>query len=173
MPDRSPSTSSNLLSAISNTVSNFNGNLQVSGTGGGRIFVRGGQLTLDGGKILNVILGATGGGFIDESVLRLAQVPTPEPGPGELRLRVEGCAVNRADLLQRQGHYPPPPGASPILGLECAGMAKDERERDIRADPPGRGGVSRPRSPAFGDCGRWRRETTHPRPSQVLEVGTG
>jgi putative PIG3 family NAD(P)H quinone oxidoreductase len=40
---------------------------------------------------------------------------------GEVRLRVRACAVNRADLLQRQGLYPPPPGASPILGLECAG----------------------------------------------------
>src|SRR5512134_230608 len=57
----------------------------------------------------------------DESVLRLADVPAPRLGPGELRLRVAATAVNRADLLQRQGLYPPPPGASPILGLECAG----------------------------------------------------
>jgi putative PIG3 family NAD(P)H quinone oxidoreductase len=57
----------------------------------------------------------------DESVLRLGDVPAPALGPGELRLRVAATAVNRADLLQRQGLYPPPPGASPILGLECAG----------------------------------------------------
>ena len=38
-----------------------------------------------------------------------------------MRIRVRATAVNRADLLQREGHYPPPPGASPILGLECAG----------------------------------------------------
>ena len=39
----------------------------------------------------------------------------------DLRIRVRATAVNRADLLQREGHYPPPPGASPILGMECAG----------------------------------------------------
>jgi putative PIG3 family NAD(P)H quinone oxidoreductase len=42
-----------------------------------------------------------------------------------LRIRVAACAVNRADLLQRQGMYPPPPGASPILGLECAGTVSE------------------------------------------------
>jgi putative PIG3 family NAD(P)H quinone oxidoreductase len=57
----------------------------------------------------------------DESVLRLADVPVPALAPGCLRLRVVATAVNRADLMQRQGFYPPPPGASPILGLECAG----------------------------------------------------
>jgi putative PIG3 family NAD(P)H quinone oxidoreductase len=57
----------------------------------------------------------------DESVLYLGETADPTPGPGEVRLRVRACAVNRADLLQRQGMYPPPPGASPILGLECAG----------------------------------------------------
>jgi putative PIG3 family NAD(P)H quinone oxidoreductase len=57
----------------------------------------------------------------DASVLRVAEVPTPEPGPGEIRIRVGAFAVNRADLLQREGRYPPPPGASPLLGLECAG----------------------------------------------------
>jgi putative PIG3 family NAD(P)H quinone oxidoreductase len=57
----------------------------------------------------------------DESVLRLGDVPAPALEPGSLRLRVAATAVNRADLLQRQGMYPPPPGASPILGLECAG----------------------------------------------------
>src|SRR5436305_4962715 len=39
----------------------------------------------------------------------------------DLRIRVHTAGVNRADLLQREGHYPPPPGASEILGLECAG----------------------------------------------------
>jgi putative PIG3 family NAD(P)H quinone oxidoreductase len=54
-------------------------------------------------------------------VLELATVPDPVPGPGEVLLRVHATAVNRADLMQRQGHYPPPPGASEILGLEAAG----------------------------------------------------
>src|SRR5438874_13346613 len=54
-------------------------------------------------------------------VLQLGDLPDPAPGPGEVLLRVRATAVNRADLLQRQGLYPPPPTASPILGLECAG----------------------------------------------------
>src|SRR5580765_68320 len=54
-------------------------------------------------------------------VLRWTEVADPVPGPGEVLIDVAASAVNRADLLQRQGHYPPPPGASPILGLECAG----------------------------------------------------
>jgi putative PIG3 family NAD(P)H quinone oxidoreductase len=57
----------------------------------------------------------------DESVMRLGEVAAPEMSPGGLRIRVVATAVNRADLLQRQGLYPPPPGASPVLGLECAG----------------------------------------------------
>lgn len=61
----------------------------------------------------------------DESVLRVGEAPAPALGAGELRLRVVATAVNRADLLQRQGLYPPPPGASPILGLECAGTVTE------------------------------------------------
>lgn len=57
----------------------------------------------------------------DESVLRLGEAPAPPLGAHDLRLRVRATAVNRADLLQRQGLYPPPAGASPLLGLECAG----------------------------------------------------
>ncbi|MFI7519543.1 NAD(P)H-quinone oxidoreductase [Micromonospora globbae] len=51
-----------------------------------------------------------------------AEVPDPEPGPGEVVVDVRASAVNRADLLQRQGHYPPPPGAPAYLGLECSGV---------------------------------------------------
>ena len=54
-------------------------------------------------------------------VLTLRDVPAPTPAPGEVLLDVVATAVNRADLLQRQGHYPPPPGASEIIGLECSG----------------------------------------------------
>src|SRR5438132_5154890 len=57
----------------------------------------------------------------DESVLQMGEAPSPVLGPADLRIRVRATAVNRADLLQRQGVYPPPPGASPILGMECAG----------------------------------------------------
>ncbi|TDC38739.1 NAD(P)H-quinone oxidoreductase [Micromonospora sp. KC213] len=51
-----------------------------------------------------------------------AEVPDPEPGPGEVVMAVRASAVNRADLLQRQGHYPPPPGAPAYPGLECSGV---------------------------------------------------
>ena len=54
-------------------------------------------------------------------VLKLAEGPSPEPGPGEVLIKVEAAGVNRADVVQRQGFYPPPPGASPIPGLEAAG----------------------------------------------------
>ena len=54
-------------------------------------------------------------------VLALRDAPTPRPGPGEVLIRVAAAGVNRADLMQRQGQYPPPPGAPDILGLEVAG----------------------------------------------------
>jgi putative PIG3 family NAD(P)H quinone oxidoreductase len=54
-------------------------------------------------------------------VLELTDVPDPEPADGEVLLDVVATAVNRADLHQRQGNYPPPPGASEIIGLECSG----------------------------------------------------
>lgn len=54
-------------------------------------------------------------------VLRLGDVDAPRLGPNDIRIRNRAAGVNRADLLQREGHYPPPPGASPLLGLECAG----------------------------------------------------
>ena len=54
-------------------------------------------------------------------VLELAERPTPKPGPGEVLVRVQAAGVNRPDLMQRQGNYPPPPGASEIPGLELAG----------------------------------------------------
>ncbi|WP_447643962.1 NAD(P)H-quinone oxidoreductase [Nocardioides zeae] len=53
--------------------------------------------------------------------LVLTERPDPEPGPGEVLVEVAATAVNRADLLQRRGFYPPPPGASDVLGLECSG----------------------------------------------------
>ncbi|GAA4288556.1 NAD(P)H-quinone oxidoreductase [Georgenia daeguensis] len=57
----------------------------------------------------------------DDSDLLLSDVPDPRPGPGEVLVRVSAAGVNRADLLQRAGHYPPPPGASELLGLEVSG----------------------------------------------------
>src|SRR3954471_6877406 len=54
-------------------------------------------------------------------VLTVREVADPEPQPGEVVIDVAATAVNRADLLQRQGNYPPPPGAPAYLGLECSG----------------------------------------------------
>jgi len=55
-------------------------------------------------------------------VMKWAQQPDPELPRGHVLVEVAATAVNRADLLQRQGFYPPPPGASDILGLECSGV---------------------------------------------------
>jgi putative PIG3 family NAD(P)H quinone oxidoreductase len=60
-------------------------------------------------------------GYGGPEQLGLAEVPDPVPQPGEVRIEVAATAVNRADLHQRQGNYPPPAGASEILGLECSG----------------------------------------------------
>jgi putative PIG3 family NAD(P)H quinone oxidoreductase len=57
----------------------------------------------------------------DPDVLRLAEVPDLEAGPGEVVIDVAAAGVNQADMLQRQGLYDPPPGASPYPGLECSG----------------------------------------------------
>jgi putative PIG3 family NAD(P)H quinone oxidoreductase len=54
-------------------------------------------------------------------VLTFAEVPDPKPGSGQILIRVRAAGINRADLLQRRGRYPPPPGESEILGLEVAG----------------------------------------------------
>ena len=64
-----------------------------------------------------VEIGAPGG----PEVLTPAERPDPEPGVGEVLIRVAAAGVNRPDVLQRRGRYPPPPGASDIPGLEVAG----------------------------------------------------
>jgi putative PIG3 family NAD(P)H quinone oxidoreductase len=61
-------------------------------------------------------------------VLGWAEVPDPVCGPGEVVVDVAATAVNRADLMQRQGFYPPPKGASEILGLECSGVISEVGE---------------------------------------------
>src|SRR5947207_4438065 len=66
-------------------------------------------------------------------VLKLAEVPDPQPREGDLIVRVRAAGVNRADVLQRLGRYPPPPGEPDIIGLEISG------EVDHAAGPYGRG----------------------------------
>lgn len=57
----------------------------------------------------------------DDQSLSIQEEPLPEPGPGEVLVKVHAAGINRADLMQRAGLYPPPPDASPILGLEVSG----------------------------------------------------
>ncbi|HEY2166555.1 MAG TPA: NAD(P)H-quinone oxidoreductase [Jatrophihabitantaceae bacterium] len=57
----------------------------------------------------------------EPEVLQVQDVPDPQPKPGEVVIRVAAAGINRADLLQRQGNYAPPPGASPYPGMECSG----------------------------------------------------
>jgi len=60
----------------------------------------------------------------EPEVLRWLEVPDPVPGPGDVIIDVAASGVNRADLMQRQGFYPPPPGAPPYPGLECSGRVR-------------------------------------------------
>lgn len=59
--------------------------------------------------------------FGDADAMQLGQMETPTPGPNEVLIRVVAAGVNRPDVIQRQGLYPAPPGASPVLGLEVSG----------------------------------------------------
>src|SRR2546423_4721098 len=91
-------------------------------------------------------------------VLKLAEVPDPQPREGDLIVRVRGAGVNRADLLQRLGRYPPPPGESDILGMEIAGEVEQaagawQRGDRVMALLAGRGYPERaPGAPAPARC---------------------
>ncbi|NLP38761.1 MAG: NAD(P)H-quinone oxidoreductase [Corynebacterium pollutisoli] len=61
----------------------------------------------------------------DPRSLALVETDTPQLQDGEVLVKVHAAGVNRGDLLQARGHYPPPPGASEIIGLECAGIIED------------------------------------------------
>src|SRR6516164_11754162 len=73
-------------------------------------------------------------GFGGPEVLRLATGPIPRPKTDEILIRVAAAGMNRGDILQRAGNYPPPPGASPVLGLEVSGTvaAVGENVGDLR-----------------------------------------
>lgn len=72
---------------------------------------------------------------LENDTLTWSEAATPALGHGEVRIAVRATAVNRADLVQRSGNYPPPPGASPILGLECAGEVMEVGEGVSRVAP--------------------------------------
>jgi len=63
--------------------------------------------------------------FGGPEVLRFGEAPAPPVGPGRVSIRVGATSVNRPDIVQRQGNYPPPPGESPILGLDAAGTIEE------------------------------------------------
>lgn len=84
-------------------------------------------------KLMKAIV-VDGAGGPEKLVLR--DVPEPELGRSRVLVDVRATALNRADLLQRRGLYPPPPGASDILGLECAGVVSQAGE-GVRAVRPG------------------------------------
>jgi putative PIG3 family NAD(P)H quinone oxidoreductase len=70
------------------------------------------------------------------AALQVVELPDPEPGPGELLVRVAAAGVNRADVLQRSGRYAPPPGASAVLGLEVAGTVEAVGPPDTLIEHP-------------------------------------
>ena len=70
-----------------------------------------------------------------DSVLKIRETPTPKPDPQEILVKVEATALNRADLHQRAGNYPPPEGASKILGLEMAGIVEKTGSKVTRWKP--------------------------------------
>ena len=67
-------------------------------------------------------------GFGAPEVMSVATGPRPSPGPGEVLVKVTAAGVNRPDVAQRQGNYPPPPGASQVMGLEIAGIVAGKGE---------------------------------------------
>lgn len=75
-------------------------------------------------------------------VLRPETVPVPVPGPGQVLIRVAYAGVNRPDVVQRQGFYPPPPGASPLPGLEVSGevvaVGESQGEGSVELEPGAR-----------------------------------
>ena len=73
--------------------------------------------------------------LVESGQLALGEAPEPEVGVGQVKIAVAASAVNRADLIQAAGGYPPPPGASPILGLECAGEVVEVGEGVQRVKP--------------------------------------
>jgi putative PIG3 family NAD(P)H quinone oxidoreductase len=73
--------------------------------------------------------------FGGPEMMRYSDVDTPTPGAGQLLIRVHATSVNRPDVIQRQGNYPPPPGDSEILGLEVAGIVESIGDGVTRFSP--------------------------------------
>ena len=75
---------------------------------------------------------AVEGGKGPAAALKAVEIDTPKPGPGQILIRVRAAGVNRPDLIQRMGFYPPPAGSPDTLGLEVAGEdARREAESEV------------------------------------------
>jgi len=70
--------------------------------------------------------------FGGPEMMQLSEVETPAPAEGQVLIKVVNSSVNRPDVIQRQGNYPPPPGDSEILGLEVAGVIESCGENTSR-----------------------------------------
>src|SRR5690625_6726104 len=90
------------------------------------------------------------------STLEIQTIPTPQPGPHEILVGIKAAGVNRADLLQRTGNYPPPIGASSILGLEIAGVVEQTGSKVNKWQPGDRvfGLLSGGGYASYGEIGR-------------------
>src|SRR5256885_1212081 len=101
-----------------------------------------GLLLMIGRRMRAIVVKKPGG----PEALQIAEVPDPQPREGDLIVRVRAAGVNRADLLQRLGRYPPPPGESDIIGLEVSGggehAAGSYRRGDRGVALPAGGGYS-------------------------------
>jgi putative PIG3 family NAD(P)H quinone oxidoreductase len=73
--------------------------------------------------------------FGGPEMMQYSDIDTPTPGAGQLLIRVHATSVNRPDVIQRQGNYPPPPGDSEVLGLEVAGIVESAGEGITRFSP--------------------------------------
>ena len=72
---------------------------------------------------------AVEGGRGPAEALKAVQIPRPQPAPGQILIKVEAAGINRPDILQRLGGYPPPPGSPDTMGLEVAGVVVDGADR--------------------------------------------
>lgn len=97
--------------------------------------------------------------------LILKEGPDPQPGPGQAIVRVEACGVNRADLIQKQGAYPAPSGASHILGLELAGRIERLPAQAPSAWKVGQAVMALVPGGAYATCACVDLETMHPCPA--------
>ncbi len=126
---------------------NINAAVQRAGVGPVQVPLRRQRLEADSGDddlpMMKAVIVEKPG---DEYALKIGEVPEPAIKPDEILIRVRAAGVNRADLFQRQGFYPPPPGASEIIGMEVAGevvavgadCARLENRRSRDGADPGR-----------------------------------